>query len=160
VTRSNQRSIEPQGSARPSAERERAEVAYARRLQAVERLATDLLSSIETAIKENPSAVAEGRGTVLPREIEDRQAYFLQKTSQARIAIADLSNLLGVRSEAFDYRELISAELLMLFALIEACRPERMIELGWHPDKNARQAVAATLESLGLSIINMRERLR
>jgi hypothetical protein len=131
-----------------------------RKLDAVEWLAIDMLSRIEKTVQENPAAVVDKRLTMLPRELEDGQAYFLQKIAHARTTLAELSRLLQAKAENSDLRERISVELMVIFVLVESYRPERMLELGWNPGEEIRQAVRDRIESLGLDVINIRERLK
>jgi len=137
-----------------------ASAAYMRKLDAVEWLAMDILSRIEKTVQENPAAVVDKRLTMLPRELEDSQAYFLQKIAHARTTLAELSRLLQTKSENSDLRERISVELMVVFVLVESYRPERMLELGWNPGEEVHQAVRDQIESLGLDVINIRERLK
>lgn len=162
MTQPNHRTVKRQTPA-PVAERlpaNAASIAYMRKLDAVEWLVMDMLSRIEKTVQENPAAVVDKRLTMLPRELEDSQAYFLQKIAHARTTLAELSRLLQTKSENSDLRERISVELMVVFVLVESYRPERMLELGWNPGEEVHQAVRDRIESLGLDVINIRERLK
>lgn len=137
-----------------------ASVAYMRKLDAVEWLAADILTRIEKAVHENPAAIIDKQSTMPPRELQESQAYFLQKIAHARQILRELSSLLGTRSENPELRERISVELMIFFVLIEGYRPERMLESGWNPGEDALEEVRARIESLGLDVINIRERLK
>jgi len=130
------------------------------KLGAVQRLATDILSRIEQLLHDHPTAIVSRQSGMLPREIEDRQTYFLHKIQHARDTLQELVDLLQVTSEKVDDRELISMELMVLFVLIENYRPERILESGWSPTEEVQHAIREKLESLGLDVINMRERLK
>jgi len=130
------------------------------KLGAVQRLVTDILSRIEQLLHDQPTAVVSRQSGMLPREIEDRQTYFLHKIQHARDTLQELADLFQVTSEKVDDRELISMELIVLFVLIENYRPERILESGWNPTEEVQHAIREKLESLGLDVINMRERLK
>jgi hypothetical protein len=147
----------------PAAERlmaNPASSAYMRKLDAIEWLAMDLLSRIERTLQENPAVVADRQSTMLPREVEDSQLYFLQKIAHARTMLSELKGLVQTKSEALDLREQISIELMVLFVLIEGYRPQRLLESGWNPDQGIQETLRERIELLGLDIINMRERLK
>jgi hypothetical protein len=97
---------------------------------------------------------------MLPREIEDSQAYFLQKIQHARNTLGELDVLLQLAHETIDVRELIRMELVMFFVLIENYRPERILESGWKPDEGTQRVIREKIESLGLDVLNVRERLK
>lgn len=134
--------------------------ACAYKLAAVQRLATDILSHIEQLLHDDPAAIVSRQSGTLPREIEDKQTYFLQKIQHARNTLQELADLLELTSEKVDDRELISTELMMLFVLIENYRPERILESGWTPSEEGQHTIREKVESLGLDVINMRERLK
>lgn len=161
VTRPNHRTVKLQTAA--AAERSPAAAtgaAYMRKLDAVEWIAMDILSRIEKIVQENPAAIVDRLSTKLPRELADSQAYFLQKIAHARKMLNELSGLLQTRSENVELRERMSVELMIFFVLIESYRPERMLESGWNPGEEAREAVQDRIESIGLDVINIRERLK
>jgi hypothetical protein len=134
--------------------------ACAYKLEAVQRLATDILSRIEQLLHDRPTAIVSRQSGMLPREIEDKQTYFLQKIQHARATLQEFADLLRLTSEKVDDRELISTELMVLFVLIENYRPERILESGWNPREEVQQTIREKLESLGLDVIHMRERLK
>jgi hypothetical protein len=134
--------------------------AWVQKLGAVERLANDILSRIEQLLNDDPAALVDKRSAMLPREIEDRQAYFLQKIQHACNTMRELGDLLQLASERLDSRELVSTELMMLFVLITSYRPERILELGWKTDDETQRLIREKIESLSLDVINMRERLK
>jgi hypothetical protein len=134
--------------------------ARTQRLQAVQRLATDILSRIEQLLHDDPEAIVDKQSGMLPREIEDSQAYFLQKIQHARTTLQELPALLQLTTEALDARALISTELMVLFVLIDSYRPERILESGWKAGEETQNVIREKIESLGLDVINMRERLK
>ncbi len=134
--------------------------AWTQKLQAAGQLATDILARIEQLLKDNPSAVVDKKCAMLPREIEDSQTYFLQKVQHARDTLRELEELLQMAPEVRDARELIRTELMFLFVLIDGYRPERIPGSGWRPDEETQHGVREKIESLGIDVINMRERLK
>ena len=132
----------------------------AHKLEAAQRLATDILSRIERILHDDPAAIVGRQSGMLPREIEDIQTYFLQKIQHARNTLQELADLLQLTSERLDEPELISMELMVLFVLIENYRPERILESGWKPAEEVQHTLREKVESLGLDVINMRERLK
>ena len=134
--------------------------AHAQKLQVIQRLAADILSRIEQLLHDDPAAIVGKQSGMLPREIEDSQAYILQKTQHARDTLRALCQLFHLTPETPEARELVSTELMMLFVLVEGFHPERVSELGWTPDEQTRNAIRAKIEAFGLDIINMRERLK
>lgn len=158
MTRSNQRQIPLSAETKPPAGSPRGGATYVSKLRAVDRLSGDILSKVETSLRENPAGVLNA--SCLPREVEDRQAYFFEKISHARGILGDLAELLKLGSAASDDRELLKAELAMLFALVQSYQPEHIQESGWNPSEDIRAAVHEKLESLTLDIINLRERLK
>ena len=134
--------------------------AWTQKLQAAGELATDALSRIEQLVQDNPAAVVDQKCAMLPREIEDNQIYFLQKVQHARDTFRELEELLKMPPEVRDARELIKTELLLLFVLIEGYRPERILGSGWKPDEDTQRGMREKVESLGIDVINMRERLK
>lgn len=133
---------------------------YAHKLEAAQRLATDILSRIERILHDDPAAIVGKQSGMLPREIEDIQTYFLQKIQHARNTLQELADLLQLTSEKVNDRELISTELMVLFVLIENYRPEHILESGWNPAEEVQHTIRKKVESLGLDVINMRERLK
>lgn len=134
--------------------------AWAQKLGAVQKLAGDILFRIEKLLHDDPAAVVDKNSAMLPREIEDSQAYFLQKIQHACNTIWELGDLLQLASERLDSRELVSTELIMLFVLVASYRPERILELGWKADDETQRVIREKIESLSLDVINMRERLK
>ena len=132
----------------------------AHKLDVAQRLATDILSRIEKVLHDDPAAILGKQPGMLPREIEDIQTYFLQKIQHARNTLRELADLLQLTSERLDESERISMELMVLFVLIENYRPERISESGWKPAEQVQQTLREKVESLGLDVINMRERLK
>lgn len=135
-------------------------LACAQKLQVLQRLAVNILSRIEQLLHDDPAVIVGKQSGTLPREIEDSQAYFLQKIQHARNTLRELDDLLQLTSETLDARELIRAELMVIFVLIESYRPERLLELGWKPGDEIQHIIREKIESLSLDVINMRERLR
>ena len=134
--------------------------AWTQKLQAAGQLATDVLARIEQLLKDNPSAVVDQKCAMLPREIEDSQTYFLQKVQHARDTLRELEELLQMTPEVRDPRELIRTELMFLFVLIDGYRPERILGSEWTPDEDIQHRIREKIESLGIDVINMRERLK
>jgi hypothetical protein len=134
--------------------------AYAQKFQVLQRLTIDILSRIEQLFHDDPAGIVGKQSGMLPREIEDTQAYFLQKTQHARDTLRALSELLQLTPEPPEARELVSTELMLLFVLVESFRPQRIQELGWKPDQQIQDAIREKIEAFGLDIINMRERLK
>jgi hypothetical protein len=134
--------------------------AYAQKFQVLQRLTIDILSRIEQLLHDDPAAIVGKQAGMLPREIEDSQAYFLQKTQHARETLRALSDLLQLTPETPEARGLVSTELMLLFVLVESFRPQRIQELGWKPDQGIQDAIREKIEAFGLDIINMRERLK
>jgi hypothetical protein len=137
-----------------------ASIAYMRKLDAIEWLAMDVLSRIERTLQENPAVVVDRQSTMLSREVEDTQLYFLQKIAHARTILSELKGLVQTKSDVRDLREQISIELMVLFVLIESYRPDRLLESGWNPGQGIQETLRERIELLGLDIINMRERLK
>ena len=135
-------------------------VAYLRKLTAVERVATDILSRIEKILRENPTAISDTRATMLPHELEDKQAYFLERIAHTRKTLAELAGLLSTGSQEAPLHEQISAELMAFFVLIECFRPHRIRASGWTQSEAAEVAIRESVESLVLDVVSMRERLR
>jgi hypothetical protein len=134
--------------------------ARTQRLQVVQRLATDILSRIERLLHDDPTAIVDKHSGMLPREIEDRQAYFLQKIQHGRTTFQELADLFQLTTESLDARALISTELMVLFVLIDSYRPERILESGWKAGEEMQRAIREKIESLGLDVITLRERLK
>lgn len=134
--------------------------AYAHKLEAVKQMTTDILSRIENLLHDDPAAIVGKRSGTLPREIEENQAYFLQKIRHVHGTLHELAELLRLTPEKPDSRELVITELMLLFVLIESYRPERILESGWKPSDEIQSAILGKIESIGLDIINMRERLK
>jgi hypothetical protein len=134
--------------------------AYAQKFQVLQRLTIDILSRIEQLLHDDPAAIVGKQPGMLPREIEDSQAYFLQKTQRARDTLRTLSDLLHLTPEPPEARELVSTYLMLLFVLVESFRPECIQELGWKADQETQSAIRERIEAFGLDIINMRERLK
>jgi hypothetical protein len=134
--------------------------AYAQKFQVLQRLTIDILSRIEQLFHDDPAAIVGKQPGMLPPEIEDTQAYFLQKTQHARDTLRALSELLQLTPKPPEARELVSTELMLLFVLVESFRPQRIQELGWKPDQQIQDAIREKIEAIGLDIINMRERLK
>jgi len=134
--------------------------AYVRKLRAIDRLAMEIVSRVEKTLQETPKAILDKQSTMLPAELEDSQAYFLQKIAHARDTLQELSGLLPANPQGLDLREEITVELMILFVLIENYRPERMAESGFTTDEQMRRAIHNRIESLSLDLINMRERLK
>ncbi len=160
MTRLSQPPMHLSGETKLQPDLRRGGISYASKLRAVDRLASDIVSKVETTLTENPGVILNRSSTNLPREVEDRQAYFLEKVSHVRRILSDLAELLELTSAAADDRELLKGELAMLFVLIQSYRPEYMSESGWHPSHDVRTAVEEKVESLSLDIINLRERLK
>ena len=133
---------------------------YAHKLQAVQRLAMDTLSRIEQLLNDDPAAIVGQQSGMLPREIEDKQTYLLRKIQHIRNTLQELADLFQLTPEKLADRELISTELMVLFVLIENYRLERVLESGWNPVEGIRHTLREKVESLGLDVINMRERLK
>jgi hypothetical protein len=133
---------------------------HAGKLQSVDRLSTDILSRLATVLQDDPASVVNPRSAMLPREVEDGQAYFLQKVSHARQTLHELADLLQLSSATAAPRELISTELMILFVLLESYRPERILESGWKLSEETQVAIREKIESLRLDVINIRERLK
>jgi hypothetical protein len=134
--------------------------AYAQKFQVLQLLTIDILSRIEQLFHDDPATIVGKQSGMLPREIEDTQAYFLQKTQHARDSLRALSELLQLTPEPPEARELVSTELMLLFVLVESFRPQRIQELGWKPDQQIQDEIREKIEAFGLDIINMRERLK
>jgi hypothetical protein len=130
------------------------------KLQSVDRLGTDILSRLATMLQEDPASIVNPRSAMLPREVEDGQAYFLQKVVHARQTLRELADLLALTPGTLDRRELISTELMILFVLMESYRPERISESGWKLDEDTQARIREKIESLRLDVINIRERLK
>jgi len=126
-----------------------------RRLEAFHCLAGKTLERVEELLGRRSES-----WRLSPCEIEEWQRYFLVKLQHARGILREMADLLPTSVELPDNRELISTELMVLFILAENCRPERMLESGWKPDEEMQQSIREKIESLGLDIINMRERLK
>jgi hypothetical protein len=120
----------------------------------------DILSRIEQLLHDDPAAIVDKQSGMLPREVEDSQAYFLQKIHHARTTLQELAALLQLTPEALDARALISTELMVLFVLIDSYRPERILESRWKAGEETQNVIREKIESLGLDVINMRERLK
>lgn len=133
---------------------------YIKKVRAVEHAAAGVLSRIEQLLHQEPTLILNKQSTLLPREIEDGQAYLLDKIAHARAILGELGNLLHVSDEKVDLRELISAELMTLMVLFEIYRPKRMLQSGWKPGKQFEDLFEEKLEQLDLDVINMRERLK
>ena len=162
MTHPNQRGgqSEPSAAASPPPRPKPAAISYIRKLQAVEHLTTDILSRIEKLLQQDAAAIVGKQSAMLPREIEDSQAYFLEKTSHVRTTLREISTLLPGASETLDLRELVGAELLTLFVLIESYRPERITESGWNLGEETQEALRERIDVLSLDLINMRQRLK
>lgn len=132
---------------------------YLRKLTAVERVATDILSRIEKILREDPSAIVDSKTQMLPREIEDKQAYFLGKIERAQKTLKGLADLVVTGPADIALHEQIGVELMVFSVLIEYFRPQRIRASGWNPG-GAEDAIREKIESLVLDIINMRERLK
>jgi hypothetical protein len=135
-------------------------IAAVRRLSAVERVAADLLSRVDKILREDPAAIADRYGTMLPRELEDRQAYFLEQAASAQRMLNELASLLPRDLVGSSPRDQIGVELMLLFVLIECFRPERLQESGWAPDLEVQDAIREKLDRLALVVVNMRQRLK
>lgn len=144
----------PVGRANPTA------VVYQRKLKAAERVASDILARLATTVREDPAAIADNHATMLPREIEDQQTYFLGKIAHIQETLKELGGLLPSSSREATVREQISIELMVLFVLIDCFRPERLRESGWNPDAGVEEVIRERVESLVLDVINIRERLK
>lgn len=134
--------------------------ACVRKLEGVQRLATDLLSRLDQLIQDDARAVVSKPLAMLPREIEDNQTYFLQKIHHARDTLLALGDVLQLTRDTAPQPGLISIELAMLFVLIENYRPERLLESGWNLTEEERQTIRERFDSINLDIFNMRERLK
>lgn len=132
----------------------------ARKLETVQRLASEILSRIEQVLNDDPAVVVDTKSAMFPREIEDSQTYFLEKIQRVRDTLRELDALLHLAPEACDQRQLIRTELMVLFVLIESYRPERILESGWKLGEAIQQVLRTKIESLGIDVINMRERLK
>jgi hypothetical protein len=160
VTRSNRSTAGSTEAAPKPLPPNSASRASGQKLRVVQQLATGILFRIDQLLHDDPAAVVDKQSGMLPREIEDRQAYFLQKIQHARNTLGELDNLLQLTHETIDVRELIRMELVMFFVLIENYRPERILESGWKPDEGAQRVIREKIESLGLDVLNVRERLK
>lgn len=162
MTRSSHESVKrnPSAQTRPPSPSQSADLAYARKLQTIERLATEILSRVENLFHERPEVILTKQATMLPAELEDSKQYFLRKVGHARETLRELSNLLPADDQTPDLRGEVSVELMILFVLIDSFRPERMAESGCNLDEEVRQAIRERIESLSLDVINMRERLK
>lgn len=136
-----------------------AEIAHLRKLRTAARVATDVLSRIEKTLRDNPSAVAGTKTQMLSRELEDKHAYFLEKTATAQKTLNEIASLLPTASEDIALHEQIALELMSFLVVIESFRPRRVHESGWDPGVS-EDAIRAKLDSLVLDAINMRERLK
>jgi hypothetical protein len=130
------------------------------KLQSVDRLSMDILSRFARMLQEDPASIVNPRSAMLPREIEDSQAYFLQKITHASQTLRELADLLQIPSATPDRRELVSTELMILFVLMESYQPERILESGWRLTEETQAGIRDKIESLRLDVINIRERLK
>lgn len=135
-------------------------LAYLQKLNAVQQVATDILSRIGKILEENPGAIVDKQTAMLPREQEDKQKYFLEKIARAHRTLNELAGLLQTTSQGASPHDQIREELKVLFVLIESFRPERMVESGLDPGERVQEAIRERVQSLALDIINMRERLK
>jgi hypothetical protein len=120
----------------------------------------DILSRFARMLQEDPASIVNPRSAMLPREIEDSQAYFLQKITHASQTLRELADLLQIPSATPDRRELVSTELMILFVLMESYQPERILESGWRLTEETQAGIRDKIESLRLDVINIRERLK
>jgi hypothetical protein len=120
----------------------------------------EILSRIEQLLREDPATIVDKQSGMLPREIEDAQSYFLEKTQHARVTLQKIASSLQLPPEKPDARELVSTGLMVLYVLVESYRTERILELGGKPSEETQNAIRESIESLGLDVINMRERLK
>jgi hypothetical protein len=128
---------------------------HAGKLQSVDRLGTDILSRLATMLQDDPASIVNPRSVMLPREIEDGQAYFLQKVAHARQTLRELADLLQLSPGT-----LVRTELMILFVRMESYRPERISESGWKLGEETQARIREKIESLRLDVINIRERLK
>ncbi len=152
--------VQSTGTTAEPAPRNPAANAYVRKSNAIKLVAMDLLSHMEKTLQQNPAAIVGKQTNMLPRERQDKQAYFLEKITHARKTLNELMDLLPAKTEDPAIHEQISAELMVFFALIESFRPQRMLESGWNPGEVAQAAIREKVESLVLDVVNMRERLK
>jgi len=148
------------GQTRPPGLPMHADSAYARKLKTIERLAMEILARVENRLQESPEAILTKQSTMLPTELDDNKQYFLKKIGRVRETLRELSNLVPLDSQTPDLRGEVGVELMVLFVLIESFRPERIAESGCSLDEGARTQIRERIESLGLDVINMRERLK
>jgi len=126
----------------------------------VHQLAMEILSRFERTVQEDPKSLLNSQCALLPREIEDSKAYFVQKITHAREVLTELASFVGIRSEGIDQRDLIKTELMLLFVLVESYRPERISEFEGKLGEDVQSQIRQLVESLHLDVINIRERLK
>ena len=160
MTRSNHKTVRSPDTIPQSPRPNPSSPAWAPRLKAVQFLIAGALGRVEQILNDSPATVLDSKSTKLPREIEESQTYFLQKIQHLRDTLQELDDLLHLAPETCDPRELIRAELMVVFVLIDSYRPERVVESGWRPDGDVQNTIRRGIESLGLDVINMRERLK
>jgi hypothetical protein len=128
--------------------------------QATEKLADEILVRLERLLREDPAAIVDKQTGMLPREVQEKQAYFLEKIVHAENTLRELARVVPRTDQAADPRQLVSTELMLFFVLVEAFRPERFTEAGFKLDERTRSTISEKIDSLVLDIFNMRERLK